>query len=880
MEEQDTQEPILDFIVSYKDSEAPWAEAVAHVLRAVGYQVELRPWAYTASKPFLEEVKQRGEQGTCLVPILTPAYMTTVHAEHYWFEAFKRGYFPVLPVWGHECEIDNLLFVHEYVDLRDSNIDRARPALLDMARELRGEPSGPAEIATPVPVAERKQAVRIEDLVPVRRIPFERAECYTASGNLLEELQDCIQRHHIAVLFGHPAGELGYGRRKTCIEFLYRYAESYPIIWVVRAHHPAVLAEDYAKLAQVIKLPEAGARDLAYTVQAVRRWLSANPRWLLVFNEPPDYESVQQYLPFSPIGHVLIAAESGEWLKVPHHFHIRGWSRAEAAQYLLRRTAQSEEKFAEEIASQLDYCPLSLSLASAYINQQHVSLDEYAVRLRDRLKLLHESGGKGRSGLMIEAALSLNVGALGDAMPDALSFMKGFAYLHSYNIVPGAFVEGANALPKSMAKVVQRPKSVEAAVKLMRSWGLLEEQYGSIAVHTRIRATLRKWLEAGPSHVIHEAIPALTPSQSFSLARAEGPDWVKRMLKLLLAAFPDENKDAAAWPQTGRLLPHALELLSHAQRLGVAKDDQAELWRRIGEYLMHRELLALAREAFEHSRAADEHTLITGSKRRLSVLCGLGQTLTYSGDYQAARECLEEARKLASGPLGKGSSELSEVYVLLGNAYRRGGDTDGSLAYYDKALEIDKRLHGDAHEDVLRDYILLGITRQQQGDLSGAWRSFESALSIQQSIFGPEHISLARVSKCLGQVFHAMGDTLKAQAYLRRAIDVTRAIHGLGHPSVAEAYEEYGDVLMTSHDIPGARRAYKQAFRTLEAVYGPDDPRVAEIAMKLGDTANALQLNDKARAAYERAFFIYERRFGLEDGRTRKARAALAGGPA
>jgi tetratricopeptide (TPR) repeat protein len=875
MDEHTIEEAVLDFLVSYKDSEAPWAEAVALVLRGVGYRVDLRPWAYTGSKAFLEEVKHRGESGTCLVPILTPAYMTTMHAEHYWFEAFKRGQFPVLAVWAHECDIDKLLFVHEFVDMRDSDIEKARPALLDMAAELRGAPTGNPDTPQTQQAQRRAALIRIEDLAPVRRIPFERAPAFTAAGSVLEDLQDSLQRHHAAVLLGPPSGGRGQGRRKTCIEFLYRYADSYPIIWVMRAHHPAVLAEDYARLAGVIKLPEAGARDQAYTVQAVRRWLSANPRWLLVFYEPPDFEAIQRYLPFTLTGHVLVVAERGEWLQIPRQHRVAAWSRNDAGPYLMQRAGQHEKKFAEEIATLLDFCPISLALAASYIAQARIPLDEYAVRLRERMKMLRPSAPKDGGKRAFEAVLSLNIGGVTEAVPDTLDFLKGFAYLHSYNIVPGAFVAGADALPKAMAAALKKPAVIEAAVRKLRDWGLLEEQYGSIMVHTMVRACMRDWMESAPGSAIHAALPRFSPSHSFSLAKAEGPDWVKRLLTLLLAAYPEESGDPSSWTLASMLLPHAYELLAHAKRLGVARDDQAELWRRIGEYLMHRELLGEAREAFEHARTADENTLLTGSRRRLSVLRGLGQALTYSAEYQAAKECLEEARKLASGPLGRPSPELSEILVLLGNAHRHGGDAAAGLAHYEKALDIDKRLYSGGHQDLLRDHLLIGICKKQQGDISGAWRSFEEALAIQQNVFGPEHITLARVSKCLGQVFHAMGDSLKAQAYLRRAIDVTRAIHGLGHPSVAEAYQEFGDVLQGAGDIPGARRAYKQAFRTLEAVYGPEDCRVADIAMKLGETARALHLPDKARPAYERAAMIYERRYGGDDARTRQARQAL-----
>jgi tetratricopeptide (TPR) repeat protein len=843
-----------DFLVSFKESDRPWAELISQVLREVGYQTELVSWAYKASRDMLAEVELKGLDGAVFLPVLTPAYMTTLHAEHYWFEAFREGLFPVLPVQARECDIHSLLFIHSYVDIRDCTVDEARARVLADAYRLKPVPTGGQVRHAPVQSSVALGA-RMADLPPVRRVPFERAEPFIGGKILLEGVHAALKSDGIAALLPHESGMNGFGRRKTCIEYLYRYEQEYKLIWVLRANHCAAMAEDYARLAEVIGLPEAACRDLPYTVQAVRRWLSANPGWLLLFYNPPSHAAIAPCLPEAGRGHVLISAEKVGWPQVKACFHVRRWNAAEAQSCIA--TLVGEAPGLERLGQQLHAYPLASSLAVALARAKGWDADALAARFEARAdELAPLIGHKNAEQAALATALSLALSTLWGEAPESVELLRALAYLDPYNILPGVLVSGAGALPGEVGKILSDHTRIEATVQLLRAHGLLEERFGSITLHPLVQSQFREWMESSARGALQAVHPQFSEAKSFSLARAEGPLWAKRMLRLMLTIFPEHEQFDRKARQASKVVPHLYAVLGHAARLGIERAECVDLWTRLGEYLLYRELLEPAAEALEQAHALDNQPHLGGSGQRYRLLRALGQVRSYQGQTQEARQHLEQARNAAERAHGRKSPEVSEVLILLGNARRKAEDHKAALEAYEEALDIDRELHAGPHADVVRDLMLVGAARQETGDVTTAWSTLEQALGMQGVVHGPDHISLAQVSRCMARVYRAMGDLPQAQHFLQQAIAITTAIHGPGHPALAEVYADYGEVLFALRDIDASRRAFKDAFKILEAVYGQHDLRLVECALRLGDTALARGDVAKAVPAYERAAAI------------------------
>ena len=76
----------------------------------------------------------------------------------------------------------------------------------------------------------------------------------------------------------------GIGKTQLALEYAWRHAGDFDLVWWLRAEQPATLLEDYAALARPLELPEAGGQELAAVAAAVRQSLARRDRWLLVFD--------------------------------------------------------------------------------------------------------------------------------------------------------------------------------------------------------------------------------------------------------------------------------------------------------------------------------------------------------------------------------------------------------------------------------------------------------------------------------------------------------------------------------------------------------------------------------------------------------------------
>ena len=83
---------------------------------------------------------------------------------------------------------------------------------------------------------------------------------------------------------------LASARSQLVLEYAYRHAHEFDLVWWLRAEEPTTLQEDYAALAGPLGLPEAGDRELAVVAYAVRAELLRRERWLLVFDNASEAE--------------------------------------------------------------------------------------------------------------------------------------------------------------------------------------------------------------------------------------------------------------------------------------------------------------------------------------------------------------------------------------------------------------------------------------------------------------------------------------------------------------------------------------------------------------------------------------------------------------
>jgi hypothetical protein len=228
-----------------------------------------------------------------------------------------------------------------------------------------------AQAAAPKVVGGRR-----ERLPPIWQIPFRRNSDFAGRDDLLGELHRKLAQGQVAL-----TGLAGVGKTQLALEYAYRHAHEFDLVCWLRAEEPTTLQEDYAALAELLKLPEAQERELAVVGYAVRRELSHRECWFLVFDNAAEPKEVLPLLPEGN-GQILITSRHPSWPIAS--VALPTLTRAASVTLVLARTGQEDREAADALAEELGDLPLALEQAATYVHQTKIALGDYLELYRRR----------------------------------------------------------------------------------------------------------------------------------------------------------------------------------------------------------------------------------------------------------------------------------------------------------------------------------------------------------------------------------------------------------------------------------------------------------------------------------------------------------------
>src|SRR5215510_13309427 len=210
------------------------------------------------------------------IAVLSPDYLTARFTQPEWQAAFaqdptgEKGL--LLLVRVRRCDPPGMLASRIYIDLVGLAEDAAQEKLLTSVRGSNiptTAPSFPGAPLRTVPTRPRFPGV----LPPIWNVPHQRNSNFTGRDQLLAVMHQALSSGQPAALTQALSGLGGIGETQLAVEYAYRHAADYALVWWVRAEEPVTLAADYASLATALQLPEHEASDQTAMVEAVRRWL-------------------------------------------------------------------------------------------------------------------------------------------------------------------------------------------------------------------------------------------------------------------------------------------------------------------------------------------------------------------------------------------------------------------------------------------------------------------------------------------------------------------------------------------------------------------------------------------------------------------------------
>lgn len=639
---------------------------------------------------------------------------------------------------------------------------------------------------------------------PIRNVPHARNPDFTGREDKLELLASALNAPGSATVVQATAtvqaihGLGGVGKTQLAVEYTYRHAQDYDIVWWLRAEDAATLAADYAALGHELALPEAERADQRLTIAAVRRWLQqADRRWLLVFDNAESDKDIADYLPGRG-GHVLLTSRNRHWPRSVKPVELDVLEPKKAVRFLLQRTGQDDEQVAETLADELGNLPLALAQAGAYIDSVGLSLQGSLERYRAYRAEVLSRGQPDDYPFTVATTWELSFQAAAEQEPTAEQLMTLLSFVAPDAIPLDLLAAHADQLPAPLTEMMANPVRLDDAIAALHQHSLLEVvEDQTVSIHRLAQFVARE-----------------------RLSYEDRQRWASAVVKNLNASFPDEAHDFRTWQDASRLLAHAIVVTRLAKEFGGEDATSARLLNNLGRYLAS------------------------------------------TGLYNQAHQVLQHGLAVGRGILGPNSPEVAESFNNLGHVLRAQGSFADARANYEQALAIKRTALLQNDPDIATALNGLALTLQAQGDLAGAQKYAEQALKIWEDALPPNHPDIGTGCHNLALVLHSQEQLVGARVYYERALGIRKTALPPDHPDIATTLSALSLLLQTEGDLSGARTKVEQALaiqeKTLPKTLPSNRPEISGSLTNLAVVLHAQGDLTGARSKAERALAIRE----------------------
>ena len=313
----------------------------------------------------------------------------------------------------------------------------------------------------------------------------------------LVAIHDALTQYGRAAV--HPAivGLGGVGKTRLALEYAWINRDEYDIRWRVRASSLASAQEDLVALGMELRILSHPA-DVEASVGEVTRWLSSHDRWLLLFDNAENAESIRLLLPNTCPGHVIITSRAQAWAGIASPIVLHMLPPDVARAVLLNRARQHDDGHVDALTKALGHLPLALVQAAAYIEATGESFGGY-------LELFNESGvavfeheiarpGDGEEHT-VARTWALSFAKVEQRSPAAAALLDWLAFLDPDGVPLALLCEHPEGLPEAVEKLVRSRRDLNDALGVLRQYSLVDREGDVLQVHRLVQQVSREALD-------------------------------------------------------------------------------------------------------------------------------------------------------------------------------------------------------------------------------------------------------------------------------------------------------------------------------------------------------------------------------------------------
>ena len=715
---------------------------------------------------------------------------------------------------------------------------------------------------------------------------------FTGRGELLEQLHAKLRSEGMttAVLPHALHGMGGVGKTLLAVEYLYRYVQSYDLIWWVPAERTATIAASLVELASRLGLSGGSEANTAVPMllDALQKG-EPQANWLLVFDNAESPEHVLPYLPRGGPGNILITSRNPRWAEVGTPLEVNVFEREESKELLQRRGPELLDADADRLASALGDLPLAIEQAAAWRAATGMPAAEYLELLEEKTAELLQVSRPMDYPTPVIAAWNVSLDRVAEQNPAALQLLQVCSF-YAAEPIPRAILTGARAhdvLP-ALDVALRNPIKFGQALREIGKYSLAKTDHrtNSIQVHRLVQTALIARMSADEQELIRHAAHVI-----------------------LAANDPNDPESPASFDRYTELYPHVM-----ASRVIECRDtwsralviNEARYLYRFGE---HHAARRLAQEAY------DRWSVELGPEDPQTLEIGkwLGFLLFAVGRYKAASALNAATLRVYEGLAVQGNPDREGQLEALANTQADAcvkGDFGPAQAIAQQVLDGSISAFGDEDPATLNAAHNLAVTLRLCGEFERAREVDEQTLDRKQQILGTEHpltmqtrLGLLVDLRELGEYRTALGLHEDALAQCRRLLgelnpttllarrltavalrkaghhqaarDVSELVssqlvsrYTLDHPESMAAMSNLSIDLRQTGDLAQARTVGMEIHERYGMTLGSDHPHTLSAAVNLAITFRLLGEHSKARRIDEDAHALFDRRLGPDHPNT------------
>ncbi|KAI0968709.1 P-loop containing nucleoside triphosphate hydrolase protein [Xylaria arbuscula] len=673
-----------------------------------------------------------------------------------------------------------------------------------------GQNSGPIHAAFHLP-PDRPEAPP----KPSFNVPFRRDPDFVERKTILDQIhQASLQPASRVALVGLG----GVGKSQLAIEYAYRVrdraVQENQEVWVfwVHAETLARVEEGFKSIADAVKIPGRN-QPTADIPQLVYQWLQneRNGQWLMVLDSADNIEvfyytqamagqtaserekkPMSAYLPQSSNGSILVTTRNRDLAyrltgRYNDIIDVGPMDQEHAIALLAIRLKEGADiDTATELVQVLEYMPLAISQAAAYIQRRapRMSISKYLEEFqrseRKRSSLLNQDSGDLRRDESAKNSVittwQISFDHIRSSQPSATDLLCLMSFFDRQGILewlirPLNQPHGSGVNTDNESVSSSDNDIFEKDIEMLKDYCLVQtnEQGDVFEMHGLVQLATRKWLDADGE------------SEKFK------GQFISRMAK----AFPSGNFET--WNACQKLFPHAEKAVNYCPKEEELQKEWALLLYRSSQYAREQGRYTTSEAMAKVSQ--DMRRMVLGPEHpdTLISMNNLASAYWNQGRWKEA-ELLNvqvlETQKTVLGP--KHPNTLINMNNLASTYWNQGRWKEAELLEV-QVLETQKIVLGPEHPDTLNSMSNLASTYWNQGRWKEAELLNAQVLETRKMVLGLEHPNTLVSMNNLAHTWKSQGRNTDAIQLMEDCIQISRRILGPDHPNTLSSLHTLSD---------------------------------------------------------------------------------------